>query len=672
VLGKPLLVAVIGVAACSHDHGPPKVLKPGYAAGQPLSNALRGGGPPRSPRIANYKLDARLDSARHVVTATETLTWTNTGQSAVDMLPFHLYLNAFKNESSLFWRTSNGVMRTARASESGWGWIQIDSVTVSGVELVSKLRYPGAPDETVAELPLSTAVEPGQSVEVGFRFTEQLPEVWARTGYKGDFHIVGQWFPKIGVRVGTPGAEHWECQPFHAFNEFFADFGTYDVTLTLPNTFAVAATGVLVSATDLPGGTRTLTYRAEDVHDFVWVADPFMKQLLPAKTVKVDDGATVEVRVWYRPEQEAFARRHQEAAAGAIERFSALLVPYPYSVMTIIDTPVDAAAGAGGMEYPTLVTTAGDSVFSRPGIRIPEFTTVHEVGHNWFQGLLASNEPEEPWLDEGVNMWADSRVMDDLYGARTGVVDWMGWQGEAYAVLRAAARDPSSVPSPIATAAYAFGDFEAYASLFDSTNRALRTLELSVGSAKLWAAIKTYAKTWAFRHPTGRDLFAVLETELATDLSWFTGPVFHDVGAMALSVRTASCKAAHPPRGVFGDGTAKKTQSELEAPESGSWECEVVVQNTGAWHVPVEIELRFADGSSQRVRWDDHGNGSWQRFAIQRSSRLVEVRLDPDGKILLDSPVTHAVRVDGNGAASLRAAARIASWQQTLAQLVGI
>src|SRR5205085_1005480 len=213
-------------------------------------------------------------------------------------------------------------------------------------------------DQTVAELPLAQPVQPGATIDVSFKFTAKLPEVFARTGYKGEFHMVAQWFPKIGVRVGPPGAEHWECAPLSAFTEFFADFGTYDVKLTVPSTHVVAATGVLVSAEDAPGGTRTLTYHAEDVHDFVWMADPYMK--MKPGTAKLEDGSSVDVRVYYRPEQEAFAERHLEAAKGAIERFSALFVPYPWPIMNIVDPPVDAALGAGGMEYPTLVTTGGD------------------------------------------------------------------------------------------------------------------------------------------------------------------------------------------------------------------------------------------------------------------------------------------------------------------------
>jgi hypothetical protein len=659
---RRLFLVALAIAACGHDHGPPKVQRlPKRDGSQPL----RFGGPAHSPRNANYKLVATLDTQRHQITATETLTWTNTGGTAVDMLPFHLYLNAFKNESSRFMRASHGMMRMARASDSGWGWIHVDSLTIGGTELSGKLRYPYLPDETVAELPLAAPVEPGATVAITIKFTAQLPEVFARTGYKGEFHMVAQWFPKIGVRTGPPGAEQWECRPHDATTEFFADFGTYDVELTVPSTEVVAATGVLLDAHDQPGGTRVLKYRAEDVHDFAWMADPYMKEL--TGQAKVEDGG-VEVRVYARPEQADFAARHRDAAVGAIEHFSADFMPYPYPYLTVIDPPMDAQFGAGGMEYPTLITTAADSVVMRPGIRFPEYITVHEVGHQWFQGMLASNEPEEAWLDEGVNEWADAHVMSELYGPRHGI-DWMGWQADVHDLMAAVEYDPDS-PSPIASAAYAFADEEAWGErTYVATQRALATLEQLVGTSNMMTAMRAYARAWAFKHPTGRDFYASLEQSLGRDLGWFFGPVFQEVGGIHLAVRSTSCLPTHPVRGVTGEGTARKIISESDAPDAGAWVCDVIVQNTGVVHVPVDVELRFADGSSERRTWD--GRGTWERFDIERSSRLVEVRLDPDSKLKMGSPIARTVRLEGDGSASLRAAARIASWAQTLMQLVG-
>lgn len=663
-----LLVAWVTATGCGPSHGPPRVQR----LQRPLGlSALRGGGPPRSARIANYKIDARLDATRHQINATETLIWTNTGATAVDYLPFHLYLNAFKNDRSLFWRTSRGTMRGARASDAGWGWIDIDSVRVAGVERVAALRRPqnAGDDETVVELPLVQPLPPGQTVEIHFAFTAQLPEVFARTGYKGEFHMVGQWFPKIGVRTGTPGAEHWHCAPHQLTSEFFADFGTYDVSLTVPSTFVVAATGVLTAATESPGGTRTLVYRAEDVHDFAWMADPYMREL--KGLAPVGDGV-VAVSVWYRPEQWSFAMRHLQAGIGAIESFSRDFLPYPWSQMTIVDPPIDAALAAGGMEYPTFVTTGEDSVFARAGIYAPEYTTIHEVGHNWFQGLLATNEVDEPWLDEGVDEWATMRAMAQLYGTRTSALDAFDMQADVLALRVAVASDPSTYPSPIATSSSGFADSDAYMdAVYDGTMRAFTTLERQFGAANFGAAIREYAKTFAFRHPTERDLVTTLETQLGENLDWFFTPALHQVGGIQLKLRSASCSAAHPRRGVIGEGVQKKVRAEAEAPETGSWICEVVVQNTGPVHVPVDIDLRFSDGTTQRLYWNDRNGEGWQRFTVERSSQLVALRLDPDGKLALASPIAKQFRLVGDSSASLRAAARASSWAQTVMQWVG-
>jgi hypothetical protein len=324
------------------------------------------------------------------------------------------------------------------------------------------------------------------------------------------------------------------------------------------------------------------------------------------------------------------------------------------------------------MEYPTLVTTAGDSVFARPGIKLPEYTTVHEVGHNWFQGILASNEPEEAWMDEGINEWADAHVMAELYGARTSGIDAFGFQADLVALRNAVLPDPSSLPQPIATAAYAFVDSDAWAvATYEYTMRAMLTLEHEVGTAKFMAAMKAYAKAFAFKHPTGADLFSTLSHELGEDFSWFFGPAFQQVGGTRFKIRSTACRQAHELRGVFADGANKKTKTETEAPDTGTWVCEVVVENTGPVHVPVDVELDFTDGSSQRMHWDDKGAGTFERFTVEHSTKLASVRIDPDNVEVIDSPLEHSYRLEGQGAASLRAGARIGSWAQTLMQLVG-
>ena len=664
-----LVALVLALAACGDSLGPPR--KRPLPAVDPFP-ALRLPGP-HTARAASYALDARYDATAHTIAGREVLTWVNTGGSPVTTLPFHLYLNGFKNETTLFFRSSGGEHRGHRAG--AWGWIEVTSIKLAGAELRPTARYLGD-DETVLEVPLTTPVAPGATVQLELTFDAQLPEVYARTGYQGAFTMVGQWFPKIGVRVGAPGFETWHCEPFHSATEFFADFGTYDVRLTVPDTHVVAATGVLTGATDNGDGTRLLTYRAEDVHDFAWMIDPYMEVLTGEAEV---EGGTVQVRVVHRPRQREFARRHLAAGIGAIEELSKLLVPYPWPVMTIVDPPPEAT-GAEGMEYPTLVTTAGDHVLYRRGVRVPEYVTIHEIGHNWFQGMLASNEVDEAWLDEGVNDWIDGVVMARLYGEKQSAVAWMGWQAEAFRLRKALYPPLGQQPSPIATSARAFPDLSAYGQVtYDKTMHALRTLENLVGRDRFAAAMQAYARQWQWKHPTGRDLFASLQDSLGQDLRWFIGPAFHGTGAVDFAVRSATCQPQHAPRGVFGEGAGRRTVGVDDSPGTGTWTCEVIAVNHGTIAVPVDVEFTFTDGSRQRVRWDDPGgwdarDGSrWHRFELARSSPLAAIDLDPDGKVLLADHVTDDhVRLDPNHRAAWRAGARVGAWAQTAMQVVGL
>ena len=156
------------------------------------------------------------------------------------------------------------------------------------------------------------------------------------------------------------------------------------------------------------------------------------------------------------------------------------------------------------------------------------------------------------------------------------------------------------------------------------------------------------------------------------DLAWFIDPVFERVGGMHLKLLEATCREQHPARGVFGEGPGKHTVSDGDAPATAAFSCDVVVANTGTVHVPIDIELEFADGSTERRHWDDRGRGAWQRFTVERSSQLAVVTLDPDHKIALAEPVTLRYRLTGDGSASLRAAAWSASGVQTLMQAVGL
>jgi hypothetical protein len=663
---RPLALGVaLMVVGCRGGRDPADQPLPAPDTRPPVQ---RPGPPP--PAVASYRIDATLDVDQHLINATQTLTWRNTGKKPVAELPFHLYLNAFKNDQSVFMRESRGRHRRARASRRHWGWIEVDAIRVAGADLTGKARFPG-PDETVVEVPLAAPVAPGATVEVAMSFHAQLPEVFARTGFKRDFMLVGQWFPKIGVRVEADGQERWHCEPFHVMSEFFADFGNYDVSLTVPDTHVVAATGMLVKVKDNPDSTRTLQYRAESVHDFVWMADPYMQVISGKATIQTGE---VEVRVYFRPEQREFAERHLSAGIGAIEQFSRLLLPYPWPRMSIIDPPPDAAAGAGGMEYPTLVTTASDGVFAPEGVRLPELVTIHEVGHNWLQGILATNEVDDAWLDEGINQYVDGVVMEALYGENS-IIDWGGFRASYYALQTAVDMEYRAIPEPIAQRSFDFVDGRAYGTAtYGKTASMMRTLEKAIGSERFLAALRGYAEKHAFTHPREADLVAALEQGTGAKLDWFLTPALHQPGGAAdLGVRSASCRRKREPQGVFGRGAGRKLVDSEPAADA-PYVCVVDVENLGRVPAPVQIEITFTDGERVRRRWDDRGVGPrWQRYELEHPTPIAEVLIDPDGEVALDDGrLRRGLRLFVEGEPAARAAIHGQAWTQTAMQVLGL
>ena len=401
---------------------------------------------PLSDQVVDYRIDVSLDPVAHTLSGKETLTWRNTTNRPTSELQFHLYLNAFKNDRSTFMRESLGRSRSYRMREGGWGFTDVVSIRRSdGQELRPLAEFispdDGNPDdETVLRVPLPEPVGPGESITLDIDFEAQMPRVFARTGHKGNFHLVGQWFPKIGVLQESG----WNCHQFHSNSEFFADFGTYDVSITLPESYVIGATGEEVGEpVRNADGTATHRFVQADVHDFAWTADtdhirvvrPFVyeEQRDPIEEQRVARAmgwspdserirlTDVEVTLLIRPEHEKQIDRHFAAVFNAIKYFGYWYGRYPYSTLTVVD-PVYGGRGAGGMEYPTLIT-AGTRYFVPAGRQVPEGVTVHEFGHQYWYGLVATNEFEEAFLDEGFNTYSTGLVLDKAYGPNHDQVD---------------------------------------------------------------------------------------------------------------------------------------------------------------------------------------------------------------------------------------------------------
>src|SRR5438105_4010147 len=282
--------------------------------------------PTLSQRVADYRLEAVLDPVKHTVDGKEQLTWRNRSARTVRSLYFHLYLNAFEGPGSTFLAENAryGGFRSGVTDKKGeWGWIELRKLQQGGRDLKWQYVHPdGGPesDHTVIRVELAEPVPAGGTAVLDIDFFDQLPRVVARTGYFGNFHLVAQWFPKVGVLElpGERGATgpRWYCHELHLNSEFYADFGTYDATIVAPKGDVVGAVGEEQGPPrETPQGLAHRFVQG-DVHDFAFAASDSFREL--TGSYEGPGSPHVAVRVLYPAEYEASARSTLEATVDSL------------------------------------------------------------------------------------------------------------------------------------------------------------------------------------------------------------------------------------------------------------------------------------------------------------------------------------------------------------------
>ncbi len=687
----------------------------GYDAGAVATPSASGawGGPRTgseatlSDRVVSYQIEAKLDPDKHTLQGREQLTWRNRSAVPVKAVYLHLYLNAFRNEGSTFFHEKNDLGFDFRSDvpvrDDGWGWIDMTRVEQGGAKVAQTFVQPdGGPqsDMTVVRLDLPQAVAPGASTTLDIDFNAKLPRVVARTGWFGSFHLVGQWFPKIGV-LELPGergatAPRWNAHEFHLSSEFYADFGSYDVTIEVPSDYRVGATGQQQGATVKANGRSRYRFVQDDVHDFAWTADKRYAQ--PLRGTWTGAGSPkVDIQVLYPPEYVASAAPALKATQDALTYFSRTLGPYPYRTVTVVIPPFNATE-AGGMEYPTFFTAEGydDVPAGSFTAAMLDFVTIHEFGHGYFYGLLASNEFEEPLLDEGLNEYWDQRMLRDGPNRYDMLPPWLNRLGIhlpvddpfKYERLSAMIRDPSD---PTGASAWNRLDSQGYASVYSRTATVMRDLEAALGKAAIEQGFKDYYATWKFRHPSIADLresLAVSTGQRAVVERVFAQQVYA-AGKQDDSIQAMSSDPVTPFAGrvvehgkpvIHGeDDIAARVEQQTQAwrkahPEAGKedgpfdYRTTVTVRRRGV-AVPQTLVVTFADGSTRRFDWDDAQ--LWKRFTFVDKRRAVAAQIDPQQRYFLDaSKLDDGRRIEGDGSAARRWSADVMALFQALQTLL--
>ena len=647
-----LLTLGVGVGLTRDGRTPPREPSPWATEIAPLSVGSAQASSALSPRNANYSIDVQLDTSARTLTGREVLTWRNTSSISTSELQFHLYYNAWKNTRSTWMRErllGRGLGLHSR-SERDWGWIEVSSVRLLGagdappIELTGHMRYispdDGNPDDqTVLAVPLLREVAPGETVNVLLEWASTIPRTFARTGAIGNFFFLAQWFPKVGVLDETG----WNCHQFHTATEFFADYGVYDVRITVPTGWIVGATGLSQDVRDNGDGTSEHRYYQEDVHDFAWTTSPGYLDL--AERFEHPTLPDVDIRLLLQPEHAGQADRHFDATRAALQYYGEWYGPYPYGHVTVVDPAWQS--DTDGMEYPTLFT-AGTRWLAPTAVTQPEQVTVHEAGHQFWYGIVGNNEFEYAWLDEGLNTFSTARTIDEAFTPNYHSQRYFGGfipyvfrdiprsratDGNRLSGYRTAARmDVQATPT------YQYWPGTASAITYNKTALWLHTLERYLGWPTLQEIMATFFDRWKFRHPTPQDFFDVASEVSGQDLRWFFDQVHgssdaFDYGVQALSSRPAS------DRGFFIEDDDPTPAFTADSDSQGTFRTTVIARRYGEAIFPVDVLVVFENGDEVREQWD--GRARWRAFTYERPVPATRAHVDPDRVLLLDVNYTN-------------------------------
>lgn len=468
----------------------------------------------------NYNITVSLDDKEHTLDGFEKIEYINNSPDTLHFIWFHLWPNAYKNDKTLFsdQLLENGSTKFYFSDQEQKGYInrldfKIDDVT-AGIE-----DHPQHIDIVKVILPVPLA--PGQKTIITTPFHVKLPYNFSRGGHEGESYQATQWYPKPAVYDKSG----WHPMPYLDQGEFYSEFGKFDVNITVPQNYVVAATGELQNADEkewlktrstftwepvkqkekLKSGeiktttqlfpesakeTKTLRFTQDNIHDFAWFADK--RFIVRQDTVQLNSGRTINVFAYYTRSDYTAWQNAVQSGKNAIHHYSSLVGEYPYNVVSIVQGP---ESFGGGMEYPTITVISPIT-----NVKSLDKTIVHEVGHNWFYGILASNERDHPWMDEGVNSYYEAKYAENKYG-----------QEPQLERLLFESKAATKTDQPIDLSSEKYSEINYGLSVYYKTAEWLRYLEEKIGTDLFNNAMQEYYHRWKFRHPYPSDFKKTFE-----------------------------------------------------------------------------------------------------------------------------------------------------------------
>lgn len=521
----------------------------------------------------DYTINVSLNDVVHTLAGDISISYHNNSPNDLSEMYIHLWPNAYANNNTAFGKQmeENGDLAFFYAEESERGNIADIKFASDDSEISWDYALLDSREHIdIAHLHFDTPIKSGETRTITTPFTVKVPEVFSRLGHQDQDYFITQWFPKPAVY----DVNGWNPMPYLNLGEFYSEFGTFEVNITVPENYTVVATGECQTDGEMKMGKavyndttaassevfKTVRFTATDVHDFAWFASK--RWGYKSKKIIVQDKSVTLRVVGANPDV-----KDLEHIKTAIEYYSEHVGLYPYSHATVVHGELKAG---GGMEYPmiTLCDYMNEEVI------------VHEVGHNWFYGILANNERTYPWMDESINSYYEGEAMsqgDDTSADINGAImlalvkdNLLRGEHQAIGTESATLTEGNYGMSVYGMGAKAFGYLKAY-----------------LGEAMFKKCMTTYYQEWKFKHPLPQDMQASFERTSGKDLGWF----FEEVLNTGHAVDFAICKHKH--------GYKVKNKSKVKAAVPVYFTRDG--EETTEWYIiPADTAILIADTSARR------------------------------------------------------------------------
>ena len=468
----------------------------------------------------NFTIDVSLNDKEHTLDGFEKIEYINNSPDTLTFIWFHLWPNAYKNDKTAYTDQAleNGSTKFYFSDKEQRGYINRLDFKVNNTTAVVE-DHPSHID--IVKLVLPSPLAPGQKISITTPFHVKLPFNFSRGGHDGQSYQATQWYPKPAVY----DKNGWHPMPYLDQGEYYSEFGSYDVSITIPKNYVVGATGELQNAEEkewlktrasfawkpvvekqkTPGGqvktitnafppsateTKRIQYKQNNIHDFAWFADK--RFIVSHDTCALVSGRVIDVFAYYTPDHKEEWANAVKYSKDAVRHYSSIVGEYPYNIVQVLQGP---ESFGGGMEYPTItVISPGGSAKSLDNV------FAHEIGHNWFYGILGSNERKHPWMDEGINSYYDAKYQLNKYGKQP--------QLERIA-FETKAVTKTDQPIELSSEKYSEANYGLVA--YYKTAEWLRYLESQLGTETFNRAMQEYYRQWQFKHPQPEDFKKVME-----------------------------------------------------------------------------------------------------------------------------------------------------------------